>query len=80
MDGICRHLEINCLQLVDVFKDPKVPVEECFFVDEGHWTERGHAVAARERSLAGFGNRLAWAWFHNNFRPLSTLEYPQALR
>jgi len=47
MDEVCQSLEIDCFQLVDAFRDPKVPVEECFIADEGHWTEKGHAVAAR---------------------------------
>jgi lysophospholipase L1-like esterase len=53
---ICRQLQIDCLQLVDRFRRPTVVNEDCFF-DEGHWTEKGHAVAAEgiyewlERSL-----------------------------
>jgi len=47
MDEICQTLEANCLQLVGEFRDREVSVEEYFIVDEGHWTEKGHAIAAQ---------------------------------
>jgi hypothetical protein len=43
--GICQRLRIDCTQLIDTFRSVNVSVDECF-LPEGHWSEKGHAVAA----------------------------------
>jgi hypothetical protein len=45
MGQICAALGSDCVRLVDAFRAPGGDAEKCFFT-EGHWTEKGHAVAA----------------------------------
>lgn len=43
---ICARQALECLDLTDAFRvDGRA--DEYFFENDGHWTERGHAVAAR---------------------------------
>ena len=47
MESLCQRQNLRCLSLAPIFRETAKESEEVLhFPQDGHWTERGHAVAA----------------------------------
>jgi hypothetical protein len=48
IDAICGRLALSCLDLVRPMRDSHVPADDFYIPDDGHLTDRGHALVAAE--------------------------------
>jgi len=48
IDAICDRLALPCLDLVGPMRASKIPVDDLYIPNDGHWTAEGHTFVAAE--------------------------------
>jgi GDSL-like Lipase/Acylhydrolase family len=48
MDAVCDRLAMSCLRLVQPIRDSKLPMDQVYIPNDGHFADAGHAIVAAE--------------------------------